>query len=149
MVKRVKTPCIGVCSTGIGDSVCRGCKRYTHEVVHWNRYSEEQRCSILARIDSLLRQVLETRIEIFDEALLVSQIERQGIRYHPEQSVFSWVFEVIKVGAGQIRQLEDFGARLSAHYRNMPLPEFKQMVDEDLFVLSTVHYERYFSGLPV
>ncbi|HMW48455.1 MAG TPA: DUF1289 domain-containing protein, partial [Cellvibrionaceae bacterium] len=24
---QVRTPCIGVCSTGIGDVVCRGCKR--------------------------------------------------------------------------------------------------------------------------
>ncbi|MEC7008614.1 MAG: DUF1289 domain-containing protein, partial [Pseudomonadota bacterium] len=35
-LKPIKTPCIGVCSTGIGDSVCRGCKRFSHEVIHWN-----------------------------------------------------------------------------------------------------------------
>ena len=39
----VKTPCIGVCSTGIGDSVCRGCKRFSHEVIDWNSYSQEQK----------------------------------------------------------------------------------------------------------
>ncbi|MDC1160500.1 DUF1289 domain-containing protein, partial [Luminiphilus sp.] len=24
----IRTPCIGVCSTGVGDVVCRGCKRF-------------------------------------------------------------------------------------------------------------------------
>ena len=38
----IRTPCIGVCSTGIGDAVCRGCKRFTHEVIDWNGYSTEQ-----------------------------------------------------------------------------------------------------------
>ena len=28
---RPKTPCIGLCSTVFGDSVCRGCLRFVHE----------------------------------------------------------------------------------------------------------------------
>jgi predicted Fe-S protein YdhL (DUF1289 family) len=144
---RVKTPCIGVCSTGIGDSVCRGCKRYVHEVSGWNSYSEEQKVSISLRLDSLLRQVLEARLEIFDEPLLRQQLQMQKVRYHAEQSPYAWLYEVIKVGASQIR-LEDFGARLLPPYHTMNLTDFKRMVDEDYFVLSTVHYERYFAPEP-
>lgn len=144
MVNQAKTPCIGVCSTGIGDSVCRGCKRYSHEVVGWNSYSEPERISILARLDALLRQVLEARIEIFDELLLRRQIDLQGVRYHEQQSPYSWFFEVLKVGAGQIKRTEDFGVRLAPEYAHMPLRDFKQMIDDDFFVLSAVHYERYF-----
>ena len=29
----------------------------------------------------------------------------------------------------------------------MSLPDFKKMVDEDFFVLSTVHYDRYFPAI--
>lgn len=145
MVNKVKTPCIGVCSTGIGDSVCRGCKRYTHEVVDWNAYTEAQRVSISLRLDALIRQVLEARVEIFDEPLLRQQLQMQNVRHHPEQSPFAWLFEILKVGAGQIRNLEAFGARLLPEYAHMTLPEFKALVDEDFFVLSQVHYERYFS----
>ncbi|MEL0305883.1 MAG: DUF1289 domain-containing protein, partial [Halieaceae bacterium] len=39
----IRTPCIGVCSTGVGDVVCRGCKRFAHEVIDWNGYSPEQK----------------------------------------------------------------------------------------------------------
>ncbi|MCZ6890305.1 MAG: DUF1289 domain-containing protein, partial [Gammaproteobacteria bacterium] len=41
-----RTPCIGICSTTYGDLVCRGCKRYAHEIVDWNRYTEDQRSRI-------------------------------------------------------------------------------------------------------
>lgn len=30
-----QTPCIGVCSTAIGDDVCRGCARTFVEISHW------------------------------------------------------------------------------------------------------------------
>lgn len=144
MAIRVKTPCIGVCSTGIGDSVCRGCKRYMHEVASWNGYTEDERIAISLRLDKLLVQVLESRIEVFDEALLLHQLQTQRVRYHQEQSPLSWAFSLIKVGASQIQRLEDFGARLLPAYDHMSLVDFKKMVDEDFFVLSTVHYERYF-----
>ena len=147
MVGHVKTPCIGVCSTGIGDNVCRGCKRYTHEVAGWNRYSESERVSISRRLDALLRQVLEDRIEVFDEALLLKQLAVHNVRYHAEQSPYSWIFEIIKVGASQLKTLEPFGARLLPGYAHMPLSQFKKMVDEDFFVLSSVHYDRYFPAI--
>ncbi len=148
MAIRVKTPCIGVCSTGIGDSVCRGCKRYMHEVASWNGYTEDERVAISLRLDKLLVQVLESRIEVFDEALLLHQLQAQRVRYHHEQSSLSWVFSLIKAGASQITRLEDFGARVLPAYKHMSLVDLKKMVDEDFFVLSTVHYERYFSSPP-
>ncbi len=37
------TPCAGRCSTVFGDSVCRGCRRFNHEVIQWNTYTPEQR----------------------------------------------------------------------------------------------------------
>ena len=50
----IRTPCIGVCSTGIGDAVCRGCKRFAHEVIDWNGYSQAQKQAIDARLDRFL-----------------------------------------------------------------------------------------------
>ena len=39
----IKTPCVGLCSTVYGDLVCRGCKRFHHEVIQWNGYNEEEK----------------------------------------------------------------------------------------------------------
>ena len=33
MVNRTRTPCVGICSTTYGDDVCRGCKRFSFEVI--------------------------------------------------------------------------------------------------------------------
>ena len=62
----VKTPCIGICSTGIGDSVCRGCKRFAHEVIHWNSYTQDQQQLIINRIDHFMQQIVSNKIDIYD-----------------------------------------------------------------------------------
>ena len=44
------SPCIGICSTGLGDEVCRGCGRTFHEVSNWARFDDEQKRGVNARI---------------------------------------------------------------------------------------------------
>ena len=52
------TPCIGLCSTVYGDLVCRGCKRFSHEIIDWNRYDHQQKAAVWQRLEQLLE--LET-----------------------------------------------------------------------------------------
>ena len=52
------TPCAGRCSTVFGDLVCRGCRRFNHEVIQWNTYTAEQRLSVWTRLDAQLDQIL-------------------------------------------------------------------------------------------
>lgn len=56
------SPCIGICSTTYGDLVCRGCKRFAHEVVGWNGYAEPQRAAILQRLAELRDGALQRQI---------------------------------------------------------------------------------------
>lgn len=101
----IKSPCIGVCSTGIGDSVCRGCKRYCHEIIHWNSYREAEKQAIMARLDSLLAQVVSNKIAIFDAGLLRAQLRLQGIRFDERSDPHTWVFLLLKAGATQVSSL--------------------------------------------
>ena len=71
----VKTPCIGVCSTGIGDAVCRGCKRFAHEIIDWNRYTQKQRQAVIARLQDLLDQTVNTKIEVTNRRQLLKQLK--------------------------------------------------------------------------
>ncbi|MRC08332.1 DUF1289 domain-containing protein, partial [Bacillus thuringiensis] len=64
--QRIKTPCIGLCSTVYGDIVCRGCKRFHHEVVNWNAYGEEEKRAVWRRLEILLAQVMTAKLEVFD-----------------------------------------------------------------------------------
>lgn len=43
----IKSPCIGVCSTTLGDDVCRGCGRTFEQIRDWAGYSPEQRQTIM------------------------------------------------------------------------------------------------------
>ena len=65
-----RTPCIGICSTTYGDLVCRGCKRFAHEIVGWNGYRDEQRELVWARLHALLAQSVRVYLRVLDEAHL-------------------------------------------------------------------------------
>ena len=65
-----RTPCIGICSTTYGDLVCRGCKRFAHEIVGWNGYREHQRELIWERLYALLGQSVRVHLRIVDEERL-------------------------------------------------------------------------------
>ncbi len=141
---RIKTPCIGVCSTGIGDDVCRGCKRFSHEVIHWNAYTEAQKRSIYARLDSLLSQLVAARVEVFDAQKLRYALDQNNIRYNPLLSHYSWVLDLLKAGSSQLENLEPFGCRLVEPFELGSLVALKRTLEEEFFVLSCVHYDRYF-----
>ena len=77
MQTRVPTPCVGLCSTTYGDSVCRGCKRFAHEIVDWNRYDDQQKSAVLSRLTQLVLGVV-SRYLLVTNAQLASKRARQS-----------------------------------------------------------------------
>ena len=114
--QRIKTPCVGLCSTVYGDLVCRGCKRFHHEVVNWNLYGDEQKHAVWRRLEILLVQVMAAKLEVYEPARLRQQLEQRSIRFAPEQSPYCWAYQLIARGARLINQLDAYGMVL--------LPEF-------------------------
>lgn len=147
LITRVPTPCIGVCSTGIGDAVCRGCKRYAHEVIHWNGYSDEQKQAIDRRLDQLLSQIVTAKLRVTDAALLEQCLNAQQIRYSRHRSPPVWVFELLRVGANQIQDSRDFGFVIDPSYRNLTLVMLREQIDREFFLLSEAHYQRYIAAI--
>ena len=139
----IKTPCVGICSTGIGDSVCRGCKRFAHEVIDWNAYTNEQRFIIAQRLESFLSQIVQNKIHIRDKKLLLAQIEHQQIQFKREQNPYCWVFDLLRAGASQIEDLSVYGLELQLGWRDVALPQIRESIDKDFYALSCAHYERY------
>lgn len=141
--QRVKTPCIGVCSTGIGDSVCRGCKRFSHEVIDWNSYKPEQKRAVDERLSRFLSQCVRNRVRVVDKDLLAWQLDVQQIRFTPHHDEYCWVFSLLKAGASQIEKPEDFGFVVLPECRHQSLVQLRDAIDEDFYVLSEAYYERY------
>lgn len=140
----IKTPCIGVCSTSIGDSVCRGCKRFTHEIIGWNSFSDEQKRVIDRRLEQFLTQIVQTRLEIIDEALLLRMIQRQQIRVSGHRNSWCQLFELIRAGASQIHQAGHYGFRVLPNHRHTSLVQLGHDIDQEFWTLSYAHFERYF-----
>ena len=74
------TPCAGKCSTVFGDSVCRGCRRFSHEVIHWNHYSREEQQFIWQRLDGQLDQILLPLVSIQNSAALMRFLQSRQIK---------------------------------------------------------------------
>jgi len=141
--RSVKTPCIGVCSTGIGDSVCRGCKRFAHEVIHWNAYSEPQKRAVDERLSGFLSQCVSNKLRVRDKALLKWQLDVQKVRYVAHHDEYCWVFSLLKAGAGQIDRTEDFGFAVERDCLHLSLYQLREQIDREFYLLSEAHYERY------
>jgi predicted Fe-S protein YdhL (DUF1289 family) len=142
-IPRVITPCMGVCSTALGDEVCRGCKRYSHEVIDWNSYNDSQKQIIDQRLDSFLVQVMENKVEITDASVLEWQLGVQRVRFQKHKSPYLWLFQLLRAGAGQINDTVQFGFIVDAQYRDVPLMELREMIDREFYLLSEAHYQRY------
>lgn len=139
-----KTPCIGVCSTGIGDTVCRGCKRFEYEIIGWNGFNEDERRAVLARIDGLLEQIVQRWLTIADTALLAQQLQAQQVKHDPARAPASWVVELLKAGASQIEDPLLFGLVPTALAQGHSLRELRDRIDTEFYALSCAHHERYF-----
>ena len=137
---KVPTPCIGVCSTTFGDVVCRGCRRYLHEVVDWNRYGDEAKRLVWQRLEALLAQVLPAYFRIEDPALLLSQMRHQHMdtRY---PAPWSLLYALLRAGARQDPPRELFGVcRLDRSPRS--LPQLREHINAELYQLACAYYEK-------
>ena len=61
-----RTPCIGVCSTTYGDDICRGCRRFRHEITSWINYSDLEKNIINRRLEKFKIIVLEEKFIVTD-----------------------------------------------------------------------------------
>jgi|TARA_B100000475_G_scaffold67771_1_gene48343 predicted Fe-S protein YdhL (DUF1289 family) len=143
MRKSVKTPCIGVCSTVFGDEVCRGCKRFQHEIIEWNSFNDSEKTSVLNRLESLKVQILQSKIQLLDKNLLRDKLLHYKIKFDDDRDPLCWVFDLLRSGSQSILDPTEFGFDLLTSSA-LSLSELKKIIEEELFELSEAHYQRYF-----
>lgn len=141
---RVPTPCIGVCSTVIGDVVCRGCKRFSHEIIEWNSFSDDQKRAIDNRLEQLLDQVVSRYLLVTDSRRLAERVLQHKIRVPEYRGSARKAFELLRAGGDQLQNLPDFGLEARPEYTSWSPLEIKNAIDHDFWVLSSAHHNRYF-----
>lgn len=106
---RIRTPCVGICSTTYGGDVCRGCKRFAHEVIGWNAYSDEQKQLVWDRLTRLAEDVTAPRLAIFDATLMAQTLRSLGVRFHDDRSPAFGALELLRALGQQRVDLSRFG----------------------------------------
>ena len=125
-----------------GDLVCRGCRRFLHEIVDWNGYAEARKAQVWRRLDRLLAQAMEDKLVIVDAQLLRHQLEQRRIRFLSNSSPYGWAYQLLAHGARHIRRLEAYGLALRPAFVEWTLPALRDAIDAEFFALSTACYRR-------
>ncbi|MDC0485194.1 DUF1289 domain-containing protein [Gammaproteobacteria bacterium] len=139
---KASTPCLGICSTTYGDNVCKGCKRFVHEVINWNKYAALEKEVVNSRLETFKLTVLKDRFSITDANLLATKLNEQGINFNDSLDPMTWIFDLLRAAGSQELDLRQFG--ISSH-ANLGLAELKDQIFKEFLELSEAHYNRYFS----
>jgi len=144
VVERIKSPCVGICSAGIGDTVCRGCKRFSHEVIAWNSYSEPERRLVRHRLDRFLAQVVEVRLELIDICRLRRAVETYRlVDIAADRDPYCQIQELLQAAASRIQTPEGCGFRRRPDYSQQSLTTVRDDIDQEFWQLSLAHFDRY------
>ena len=139
--KRSATPCLGICSTTFGDEVCKGCKRFSHEVVSWTKYTLEEREIVNDRLEKFKMQILKDRFEIIDKKLFAKRLEDKAISFNHSLNPLTWIFDLFRAAGSQSFDLNNYGIRSLKQFDSKTI---KDEINNEFLQLSEAHHERYF-----
>ena len=139
---RTRTPCVGICSTTYGDDVCRGCKRFIHEVINWNSFNPEEKESVWKRLEKLKTLIMQSKISIINETLMEEKIEELQLKINSDLNSLSKAFEIVKLTSKSFDDLNEFGIKIVN--KDVSLIDLKEEVEKELYDLSMAHFNRYF-----
>ncbi len=134
------TPCAGRCSTVFGDSVCRGCRRFNHEVIKWNTYTAEQQSAVWHRLDAQLDQILVPLLPLADLRHVEGFVLSKRVRLRPDATRGRKLYHALKLCEKNRHFTDESG--LGIHYKQVrPLwEEFERRV----LALATASYDLAF-----
>ena len=131
------TPCLGRCSTVFGDSVCRGCRRFSHEVIAWNRYTPAQRDFIWLRLDQQLDQIILPLVTVKDAVQLSDFLASRQIRLTDQASQGRQAYEALRICQRHPERCAESGLLLSAGQ----VDRVWQQAEQRLYELAVASFE--------
>lgn len=138
-----RTPCIGICSTTYGDLVCRGCKRFAHEIVGWNAYDGEQQGVVWARLLTLRAGATRYLLEVVDAVTFTAAVEASD---HAERDPYLLAYEALRGHAGNRQPaaplLEQLGLRALDPTFAGAVEDLLLLIDQEFYQRSLAQYER-------
>ena len=146
---RRSTPCVGVCSTTYGDLVCRGCKRFAHEIVEWNGFNSDQQAIVWDRLQELREGAVGQCLRVCDYQALMARAEFGNIPDRNARSPLNLAYEVLRMTQIPVSQLADIGIQASSEASSEATADrwtrdLVREIDQEFYARSLAHYEHNF-----
>ena len=138
---RSSTPCIGICSTTFGDDVCKGCKRFSHEITNWGKFSSDERAVVNSRLEQFKITILEEKFIISDSYLFENKMNEFSINFNSSLDPITWIFDLFRAAGSQEFNLNNYGIKSLNNFNPRTI---KDEINNELLQLSEAHHERYF-----
>ena len=131
-----------MCSTTYGDLVCRGCKRFSHEIVGWNDYDPDQQERVRSRLVKLHHESVRACVGVYDQIrwqlTIESMIDAEPTEFAP------LVLVVLK---NVVRKPTEAGLEPLGLPRDVSSGDVLRSIDREFYIRSTAYYERSFKTL--
>ncbi|MGY5392401.1 DUF1289 domain-containing protein [Acinetobacter sp. NigerLNRRAM0016] len=134
------TPCAGRCSTVFGDAVCRGCRRFNHEVIKWNTYTAQQQHAVWLRLDAQLDQILVPMLPFADLRHVEGFVLSKRVRLRSEASKGRKLYHALKICEKNKNFTNESGLGISEQQVKALWQEFERRV----LALATASYDLAF-----
>ena len=142
---RSSTPCIGICSTTFGDDVCKGCKRFSHEITNWGRFSTDERAVVNSRLEQFKTTILEEKFSISDSELFESKMNEFSINFNSSLEPITWIFDLLRASSNKDLNVNDFGVEILPAFSDLSLVELRDLINQEMLQLSEAHYYKFFN----
>ena len=142
---RSSTPCIGICSTTFGDDVCKGCKRFSHEITNWGKFSTDERAVVNSRLEQFKTTILEEKFTISDNKLFESKMNEFSINFNSSLEPITWIFDLLRASSNKDLNVNDFGIEILPAFSDLSLIELRDLINQEMLQLSEAHYYKFFN----
>ena len=142
---RSSTPCIGICSTTFGDDVCKGCKRFSHEITNWGKFSTDERAVVNSRLEQFKITILEEKFTISDSELFESKMNEFSINFNSSLEPITWIFDLLRASSNKDLNVSDFGVEILPAFSDLSLVELRDLINQEMLQLSEAHYYKFFN----
>ena len=142
---RSSTPCIGICSTTFGDDVCKGCKRFSHEITNWGKFSTDERAVVNSRLEQFKTTILEEKFTISDSELFESKMNEFSINFNSSLEPITWIFDLLRASSNKDLNINDFGVEILPAFSDLSLIELRDLINQEMLQLSEAHYYKFFN----
>lgn len=115
------SPCIGICSVTVGDSVCRGCFRTLDDIACWSQLDTNGMAERLGRRQTVMAQTFSVYFKLLDETALQAQWLRHiATPPEPKFPEEAWM-QLLQKGSHRMQRTEAYGVQIRDAHTDQPI----------------------------